>query len=114
MYSVTNCGENAITMTMFFFSSRRRHTRSLCDWSSDVCSSDLHRHDTAHGMSGDDRGSGLLPLEESCEQVGERPEIGAAGRRPGAAVAGEVRHEDAMALGEQRREQRSNGSRTTE
>src|SRR5260221_13734119 len=26
----------------FFFSSRRRHTRSLCDWSSDVCSSDLH------------------------------------------------------------------------
>src|SRR5260221_10709646 len=23
-----------------FFSSRRRHTRSLCDWSSDVCSSD--------------------------------------------------------------------------
>src|SRR5438034_4509712 len=27
----------------FFFSSRRRHTRSLCDWSSDVCSSDLFR-----------------------------------------------------------------------
>src|SRR5260221_679489 len=26
---------------VFFFSSRRRHTRSLCDWSSDVCSSDL-------------------------------------------------------------------------
>src|SRR5260221_9883751 len=25
----------------YFFSSRRRHTRSLCDWSSDVCSSDL-------------------------------------------------------------------------
>src|SRR5438034_4407759 len=24
-----------------FFSSRRRHTISLCDWSSDVCSSDL-------------------------------------------------------------------------
>src|SRR5260370_23861671 len=35
----------------FFFSSRRRHTRFKCDWSSDVCSSDLgqqvgaiHRH----------------------------------------------------------------------
>src|SRR5437588_2721006 len=28
-------------MFIFFFSSRRRHTRSLCDWSSDVCSSDL-------------------------------------------------------------------------
>src|SRR5207249_9492784 len=25
----------------FFFSSRRRHTRSIRDWSSDVCSSDL-------------------------------------------------------------------------
>src|SRR5256886_4095491 len=27
----------------FFFSSRRRHTRFDCDWSSDVCSSDLLR-----------------------------------------------------------------------
>src|SRR5207249_8935313 len=27
----------------FFFSSRRRHTRSKRDWSSDVCSSDLDR-----------------------------------------------------------------------
>src|SRR5699024_11846890 len=27
----------------FFFSSRRRHTRSKRDWSSDVCSSDLSR-----------------------------------------------------------------------
>src|SRR5689334_24734868 len=26
----------------FFFSSRRRHTRWNCDWSSDVCSSDLN------------------------------------------------------------------------
>src|SRR2546430_5832272 len=30
----------------FFFSSRRRHTRFDCDWSSDVCSSDLPH--TAH------------------------------------------------------------------
>src|SRR6267142_5121200 len=28
-------------MFFFFFSSRRRHTRLTCDWSSDVCSSDL-------------------------------------------------------------------------
>src|SRR5205085_5750540 len=28
---------------LFFFSSRRRHTRFDCDWSSDVCSSDLVR-----------------------------------------------------------------------
>src|SRR5579862_6735431 len=29
-------------MFFFFFSSRRRHTRWNCDWSSDVCSSDLN------------------------------------------------------------------------
>src|SRR5262252_1023495 len=46
-------------MLFFFFSSRRRHTRSLCDWSSDVCSSDLAsfaillnfpRHNKMRGM----------------------------------------------------------------
>src|SRR5205085_366388 len=30
-----------IMRLVFFFSSRRRHTRFDCDWSSDVCSSDL-------------------------------------------------------------------------
>src|SRR6266516_5684213 len=30
-----------MTAFSFFFSSRRRHTRSYGDWSSDVCSSDL-------------------------------------------------------------------------
>src|SRR5260370_32748728 len=35
---------------MFFFSSRRRHTRFKCDWSSDVCSSDLlFRAEIPHG-----------------------------------------------------------------
>src|SRR5438876_3425693 len=29
-------------LVLFFFSSRRRHTRWTGDWSSDVCSSDLH------------------------------------------------------------------------
>src|SRR5437762_14353723 len=29
---------------VFFFSSRRRHTRYIGDWSSDVCSSDLGQH----------------------------------------------------------------------
>src|SRR5438309_10105760 len=32
-----------IVFFLFFFSSRRRHTRWNCDWSSDVCSSDLAR-----------------------------------------------------------------------
>src|SRR5688572_7554400 len=31
----------SIFFFFFFFSSRRRHTRFDCDWSSDVCSSDL-------------------------------------------------------------------------
>src|SRR5260370_4936167 len=30
-----------VYLPFFFFSSRRRHTRFKCDWSSDVCSSDL-------------------------------------------------------------------------
>src|SRR5699024_11340683 len=33
---------------LFFFSSRRRHTRSKRDWSSDVCSSDLLSNQTDH------------------------------------------------------------------
>ena len=33
-----NKEENSV---IFFFSSRRRHTSVGCDWSSDVCSSDL-------------------------------------------------------------------------
>src|SRR5256885_5214001 len=32
-----------VTCNLFFFSSRRRHTRLQGDWSSDVCSSDLRR-----------------------------------------------------------------------
>src|SRR5438045_9679010 len=34
-----------MVVNFFFFSSRRRHTRCLSDWSSDVCSSDLPRRD---------------------------------------------------------------------
>src|SRR5256886_5020936 len=32
---------HVVVLFFFFFSSRRRHTRFDCDWSSDVCSSDL-------------------------------------------------------------------------
>src|SRR6266481_8436307 len=35
---------NIYYLARFFFSSRRRHTRWNCDWSSDVCSSDLTAH----------------------------------------------------------------------
>src|SRR5207248_8880066 len=34
-------GNERVLSIYFFFSSRRRHTRSYGDWSSDVCSSDL-------------------------------------------------------------------------
>src|SRR5207249_5031890 len=37
----------------FFFSSRRRHTRSKRDWSSDVCSSDLFIDFDCHLMTAD-------------------------------------------------------------
>src|SRR6266849_6837271 len=39
-------------MYFFFFSSRRRHTRSPRDWSSDVCSSDLDRKAGVHALVG--------------------------------------------------------------
>src|SRR5688572_31209535 len=35
-------GRSSVSTLVFFFSSRRRHTRFDCDWSSDVCSSDLY------------------------------------------------------------------------
>src|SRR2546430_6121487 len=37
-------GRTGARVGIFFFSSRRRHTRFDCDWSSDVCSSDLKLH----------------------------------------------------------------------
>src|SRR2546430_17608355 len=44
---------------MFFLSSRRRHTRFDCDWSSDVCSSDLKEEKEAPAPPG--RWSGTPP-----------------------------------------------------
>src|SRR5580692_8757679 len=40
-YSLIFCVIEYYPVSFFFFSSRRRHTRFDCDWSSDVCSSDL-------------------------------------------------------------------------
>src|SRR2546427_3500694 len=37
---------------VFFFSSRRRHTRFDCDWSSDVCSSDLDDDQSIYAFRG--------------------------------------------------------------
>src|SRR5256884_2586850 len=46
---VANAEETRVRVTMFFFSSRRRHTRCSRDWSSDVCSSDLLDEDPRWG-----------------------------------------------------------------
>src|SRR6266571_8008286 len=42
---------------IFFFSSRRRHTRLTCDWSSDVCSSDLSLLEGSLIITPDDPGA---------------------------------------------------------
>src|SRR2546427_2124747 len=42
LYPAADVGGRYLRSQLFFFSSRRRHTRFDCDWSSDVCSSDLN------------------------------------------------------------------------
>src|SRR5690606_35531044 len=52
---------NAVFL-IFFFSSRRRHTRFSRDWSSDVCSSDLEQEQAA-GEEVDDGGDPLAHVQ---------------------------------------------------
>src|SRR2546430_3438565 len=75
--------EDSFTCTRFFFSSRRRHTRFDCDWSSDVCSSDLAKvpiifltakdatEDKVHGLTigGDDYVTKPFSIEELMARV---------------------------------------------
>src|SRR5437762_5091129 len=42
---------NVLSLFHFFFSSRRRHTRYIGDWSSDVCSSDLGTNPTVISLT---------------------------------------------------------------
>src|SRR6266705_2118929 len=54
-------------MLYFFFSSRRRHTSSYGDWSSDVCSSDLaETDDTASAVYPAARGTGARAGSKTC------------------------------------------------
>src|SRR2546427_9198137 len=64
----------------FFFSSRRRHTRFDCDWSSDVCSSDL-LYPPEPGALRARRDSGARHHDEPEPAGGEGPAAGAAGLR---------------------------------
>src|SRR5207237_3025150 len=58
-----------IARPRFFFSSRRRHTRFKCDWSSDVCSSDLRNFSNVHriplGVT-----DAVLPRPQSINHLG--------------------------------------------
>src|SRR5439155_8109829 len=62
-------GQHACMFCVFFFSSRRRHTRWPRDWSSDVCSSDLVGvvGNTAEaGLDGPDEPSLFLPFAQDA------------------------------------------------
>src|SRR3972149_1683683 len=60
-----------LTSYLFFFTSRRRHTRFDCDWSSDVCSSDLG----VRQLVGDDPGESSNVLERVAPFGGrDRPD----------------------------------------
>src|SRR6266567_6121863 len=57
----------------FFFSSRRRHTRFDCDWSSDVCSSDLLHRIEARRLDLDGRKPGRGRALDPALQAIEAP-----------------------------------------
>src|SRR3989442_10230313 len=63
-------------MCIFFFSSRRRHTRCGRDWSSDVCSSDLER------LLAVVRGPAPLGIDGPEGHMGEDDDRGAARELP--------------------------------
>src|SRR5205807_5823759 len=62
------------SQTVFFFSSRRRHTRLQGDWSSDVCSSDLRVGGAVIRQQFPDCRARLLPTGRLVE--GERGAVG--------------------------------------
>src|SRR2546430_8941000 len=57
------------SLLSFFFSSRRRHTRFDCDWSSDVCSSDLGARREARAMRDMARAELLNLRNETVAQI---------------------------------------------
>src|SRR6266478_10158733 len=59
-------------MSFFFFSSRRRHTRFDCDWSSDVCSSDLQKHADARVNGGKPQVRGIAGIRKLVRKANIR------------------------------------------
>src|ERR1035441_10709844 len=61
--SVQMLTPDMLSSFVFFFSSRRRHTRCLSDWSSDVCSSDLEEPARAIGICLQEGGIGPTDVQ---------------------------------------------------
>src|SRR5436190_11526764 len=76
--------EVGVLFCFFFFSSRRRHTRSLCDWSSDVYSSDLRNVDASPRARRDARAVATkTPPVETAREPREHPLARSEERRVG-------------------------------
>src|SRR3712207_5888153 len=89
---------------IFFFSSRRRHTRYWRDWSSDVCSSDLVEIDNGGSSI---RMVGLAPVGVLPEYQGQG--IGSRLIRMGLEACRERGYDAVVLLGEPRSEERRVG-----
>src|SRR2546430_3999562 len=86
-----------LVLFFFFFSSRRRHTRFDCDWSSDVCSSDLFSQIIlAAAYHGAGRLADALAVYERALAISGRHPWGAAG--PADVYAGARSEEHPSAL----------------
>src|SRR5438045_9144573 len=75
---------SVLSFLFFFFSSRRRHTRCLSDWSSDVCSSDLNASlDDAHSLVAEHEGADEIRrfAKERRGNFGARPDGASADAR---------------------------------
>src|SRR5258705_1354254 len=66
MSSCFSAARSYLGVLLFFFSSRRRHTRCLSDWSSDVCSSDRSEEHTSELQSLRHLVCRLLPGVQTC------------------------------------------------
>src|SRR5688572_31698753 len=77
----------------FFFSSRRRHTRFDCDWSSDVCSSDLQEKykDSKAAFDRQDFKHAAFGFKEMLDGLGDPDIILAASQSPLADLRSEER-----------------------
>src|SRR2546430_6582724 len=60
----------------FFFSSRRRHTRFDCDWSSDVCSSDLSEYRIGGTSLSSPIMAGIFALANQARDAAGKADLG--------------------------------------